>query len=182
MKFDYAQLIGRVSARGKHRFFIFMGITGIALILLSEITPNKATEYTLSKSYEDEYRKNTEQRLTQLLKDIEGAGNVKVMLTVECSGENIYAQQNHISEDIKNDSTHTNAHTSSQVKKENEIVVISGQDGDEALVEKTMVPEIKGVAVVCSGADDISVVSAVTNTVSVVLGIPTNRIYVTKMR
>ncbi len=182
MKFDYTQFISKVSAKGKYRFFVFLGIAGILLILLSELSPEKTTDVITEHSTEDEYRKNTEIQITQLLKEIEGAGDVKVMLTVESGRESIYAQQNHISEDIKKDDTQANVHTSSQIKKENEIVVISGKNGDEALVEKIMVPEIKGVAVVCTGGDDISVVSEVTKTVSVVLGIPTNRIYVTKMR
>ena len=51
-----------------------------------------------------------------------------------------------------------------------------------ALIEKTMQPVISGVAVACTGADDVSVVSAVTNSVSVVLDVPTHKIYVAKIK
>ena len=41
--------------------------------------------------------------------------------------------------------------------------------------------ELKGVAVVCEGGDDITVIKRITDLVSVVLGLSTNRICVTKM-
>lgn len=53
--------------------------------------------------------------------------------------------------------------------------------GRQALVETAREPEIKGVAIVCEGGDDVAVIKRITDVVSVVLGIPTNRICVTKM-
>ena len=49
------------------------------------------------------------------------------------------------------------------------------------LLEQAYEPEVRGVAVVCEGGDDILVIGRITELVSVVLGIPTNRICVTKM-
>ena len=64
---------------------------------------------------------------------------------------------------------------------ENEIVMVEENDEKHALIEKTLEPVVKGVVVVCSGADDIKVVSDITNAVSVALNVTTNRICVIKM-
>ena len=65
---------------------------------------------------------------------------------------------------------------------ENEIVLIDDGSQKKALVEKIVEPIIKGVVVVSPGADDISVVSDITNAVGVALNITSNRICVIKMK
>ena len=86
------------------------------------------------------------------------------------------------SEDVQKQNRDNHSQETSQSEFENEIVIISQSGANTALVEKTVQPIVQGVAVVCSGADDVKVVSNVTNTVSVVLGVATHKIFVTKMR
>ena len=63
---------------------------------------------------------------------------------------------------------------------QNEHILFDSGVGKQALVEEQLVPDIKGVAVVCSGGDDIAVIERITELVSVVLDLPSNRICVTK--
>ncbi len=84
--------------------------------------------------------------------------------------------------DYQNDKNENRNQESSKNTFENQVVIVNNSGNNAALVEKVLQPTIQGVAVVCSGADDISVVSAVTNSVSVVLNVPTHKICVTKMR
>ena len=51
----------------------------------------------------------------------------------------------------------------------------------QAPVETRLEPEVKGVAVLCEGGDDILVIKRITDLVATVLDIPTNRICVAKM-
>ena len=76
--------------------------------------------------------------------------------------------------------TQTDEASSSESYK-SEHVIISASGGDAPLVETVLSPEIKGVAVVCEGGDDISVTKRIVDLTSVVLGLSTNRICVTKM-
>ena len=62
-----------------------------------------------------------------------------------------------------------------------EHIIVDAADGKQPLVETHIEPEVKGVAVVCEGGDDITVIKRITDLVSVVLGLSTNRICVTKM-
>ena len=182
MKLDYTKLLSKLSEKGRYSFFAAVGIVGILLIMISELEFPTAEPVNDCAVGTETYCRNLEKQVTELLKEIDGVGQAKVMITLESGQENIYVQQQRSSEDMQSDNSDKDGYSTRQSTFENEIVVISGQNGDEALVEKTITPSVQGVAVVCSGADDISVVGAVTNTVSVVFGIPTNRIYVTKMR
>ena len=42
----------------------------------------------------DDYETELENRLTELIESIDGAGKTKVMLTVDCGDENVYATDN----------------------------------------------------------------------------------------
>lgn len=182
MKIDYTKLLEKISAKGKYNVFVAIGVVGILLIMFSDFNfspdaAEKKTEISLK-----EYRQELEKEITGLLMEIDGVGDVKVMVTLETGLENIYVQQQRTTSDTQTNQENEAVKQSEQSTFENEVVIVSGQNGDEPLIEKIIQPAVQGVAVVCSGADDITVVSAVTNSVAVVLNIPTNRICVTKMR
>ena len=122
------------------------------------------------------YEQLLEQRLEQLLSCVEGAGEVAVMVTLENGTQAVYAQAIQQSSDIaaaQNDGS--SEHTSYTA----EYVLVETGSGEEALTETTLQPTVKGVAVVCTGARELHVVSRITELVSTVLGIPSNRICVT---
>ncbi len=183
MKIDVMKIIEKISQKGKQNIFIVIGIVGIFLILISEMdfSSNKGNKSTEHYSI-NEYKVQTEKEITSLLKEINGVGNVKVMITLESGEENIYAQKEKNVNDYKNDKNQDRNQEVSKNTFENEVVIVNNSGNNSALVEKVLQPTIQGVAVVCSGADDVSVVSAVTNSVSVVLNVPTHKICVTKMR
>lgn len=182
MNSKYSDLFEKYISKSKYSLFVFLGIAGIVFLTAGKADVSAKTEYTCCTAELKEYKQQTEQEITQLLKEIDGVGDVKVMISFEAGSENIYAQQKKSATDIQSDSNSSQTRQAEQNNTENEYVIISQKGEDTALVEKTLQPVVQGVAVVCSGAEDISVVSAVTNSVAVVLNIPTNRIYVTKMR
>ncbi len=183
MKLDYMKIIEKISQKGKQNVVVLIGILGIFLILVSEMNFSSGNEKKVSQNNSlQEYKIQTEKEITSLLKEINGVGNVKVMITLESGQENIYAQQEKNINDYQNDKNENRNQESSKNTFENQVVIVNNSGNNSALVEKVLQPTIQGVAVVCSGADDISVVSAVTNSVSVVLNVPTHKICVTKMR
>ena len=182
MKLDYGKILEYISAKDKHKLFLVLGIIGIILISVSDVNFN--SEKTVDKDNLSlyEYKTRTEKEITELLQEIKGVGSVKVMIMLESGEENIYAQQEKSATDTSKTQNGEDINVKEQNTYENEFVLISEQNDNQPIIEKTMQPVVQGVAVVCSGADDITVVTAVTNTVSVVLNVSTNRIYVTKMR
>jgi len=90
-----------------------------------------------------------------------------VAVTLEASAERVYA----LDEKKEGESG----------SREVEHILMDTEGGQDALVEMTWEPVIRGIAVVCQGADDITVNAQITEAVSVLTGVSTNRISIAKM-
>ncbi|NCC06882.1 MAG: stage III sporulation protein AG [Clostridia bacterium] len=158
----------------KNTLFI-IGLAGILLIFMSDFfaSDKKAVKSESDTVSSEEYTNQLEAKLITLIESVDGAGKAKVMITLESESESIYAKN-------ETHETQTDEASSSESYK-SEHVIISASGGDAPLVETVLSPEIKGVAVVCEGGDDISVTKRIVDLTSVVLGLSTNRICVTKM-
>lgn len=171
MKERFAQIKEKLKADKKLAIILFAGFIGIVLLVLSEIIPQNENYISKEELECDEttfevYEKNLENRLEGLLESINGAGKVKVMVTIESGDERIYATEN----------------TKSERSEEKSYVIIDSQGDDSGLLIKVSQPIVRGVAVVCQGADQPIVREEITNTVVSVLGISTNRVNIAKMR
>ena len=113
------------------------------------------------------YARQLEQTLTELIGSIQGAGKTRVAVTLDASAETVYAL----------DETDGGENGQRQL----EHILVDTRDGQDALVEMTWEPVIRGIAVVCEGADDITVNAQITQAVSVLTGVSTNRISIAKM-
>ncbi len=157
----------------KHRVTIMAacGFLGMGCILLSELPTNSDPEKTeqsaavLAEATED-YAALLERRLTEMLCKMEGVGEISVMVTVQGSKEQIFA------EEVKES---TGEHNTQREHKP----IITQQSGDEAaLITKTRYPEIQGVAILCSGGSNAVIREQICDAVSTILGIPVSHIYV----
>lgn len=143
-------------------------------LLLSEFTTGETETPEESYVSSEEYIKSTEKNLEKLLSDIEGAGDVKVMLTVDTCYENVYAK----SYDTKGQKDENG--TENELSEEY-IIVKKGSNNEECLVIKVYEPTVKGVAVISEGADSIRVKTAITDTVCALFNISTAQVSVEKM-
>ena len=177
------KIFERLRAQGKEkqrgRVLFLLGIGGMLLIFLSELPAFETQADDLPQTDLDSYVQRLEARLAETVGAVQGVGKAKIMLTLEGDGETVYAAEEKTSH--SETSAQESANSSQQSSYENEFVIVDGGSGRQALVETALEPEIRGVAIVCEGGDDIAVVKRITELVSVVLGIPTSRICVTKM-
>lgn len=171
----------RVLFAKKNRLLL-IGLAGVCLIVLGDVfwsggkpneTPAQEAESPVQLSANTEQA--LEKRLTGIIESVQGAGQVRVMVTLESAGETVYAT------DEKSDTQASDGTAQRRTSYENEHVFFDAQDGRQPLVEMRLEPEVKGVAVVCEGGDDVTVVRRITELVSVVLKLPSNRVCVTKM-
>ena len=107
--------------------------------------------------------------LTDVLSAMDGVGACEVMITLNETNENVYAQ---------NSSEKTEENKS---EYESEYVIHSGENGDDPVLIKQYFPQVKGVAVVCTGGDDIRVKENIVNSVTALFNISSNRISVSKI-
>ncbi len=146
-------------------------LVGLTLSEFTSQEPKTKAENTLCA---EDYIKSTEKNLEKLLSDIEGAGDVKVMLTVDTCYENVYAK----SYDTKGEKNEKG--TQNELSEEY-IIVKKGSNNEECLVIKVYEPTVKGVAVIAEGADSIRVKTAITDTVCALFNISTAQVSVEKM-
>ena len=112
-----------------------------------------------------------QEELEEVLSYIQGAGAVKVMLTV-ASGEQTVYQKNE-------DSTISDTSTSIQT----EVVTVTDAERNEVgLIQQINPPRYLGAIILCQGADDPAVKLAISNAVSKITGLGTDRIAVLKMK
>lgn len=161
---------------------MWLGIAGMLLILLSSFQKGggqRSKTVQPSVSYET----LLEQRLGEVVGSISGVGKAKIMVTLEKSAEKVYAKE------IKDNTDKTEDYSGEQLqavqqKVNNEVkyILVEGSSGKkEALVTAELEPAIKGVVIVCEGADSPKVVNNVLEAVTTALDIPSSRVCVTKL-
>ena len=171
---DLKDKIKALSDNKKRVLLIVICVISLLFLIVSESNENEGTSQQTIKTQtsHDEYIKTTEKELESILSQVEGAGKVHVMITLESCYENVYA--NSYSSKSKNNGDGT----SDDVTEE--LVVVKNSDGENGVVIKVYEPVIKGVAVVAQGADNIKVKSAITETVCALFDISSAKVSVTK--
>lgn len=175
LNFSMNKTAQKFGADKKTLIVFFLGIAGVILLVLSELIPSPASSEKKSEQPEltavscSEYEKEVERRLEGILSQINGAGKVSVMVTLESTVESVYAQQ-------EKESGGENKIS------ESEYVIIKTDGGEDGILLKTTQPEIRGVAVVCSGGGSAVVRRDITDTVTAVLGISAARVNITAMK
>lgn len=167
------------------KIIVFIGVFGIILIFLSGFfKPNKAKKSKTLQTSDStqEYVLKLENDLKDLVSNIKGAGNTRVLVTLENSAETVYA-----TEEKKNKEA-TEDKTDGQLSKKREsddcekkYITIKDADGTERALSVTQIqPTIKGVVVVCDGGDNPDVQQKISNAIKTALNITSKRVYVTK--
>lgn len=107
-----------------------------------------------------------EQRLAQAISRIQGAGEATVLLSLDQGVERVLATDT-VEEQGEDSST-----------REQTTVVYSGEEGEDVAVVTQYYPSFRGALVVCPGGEDPQVQLAVTQAVSALTGLGSDRITV----
>ena len=143
----------------RYQLLLVIGAVGIGMIFCSELgekpTEQKETTAdsgeTISLCQEDgEYLAATEQRLEEMIEQIDGAGKCSVMITLKQGSQNIYASEQKIVRDQSRDQLQDNqVRTQEQNSTEQALVVVEDKDGGSfPVIERTIQPQVNGVVVV----------------------------------
>lgn len=174
-----------VQGDGKIKLIVLLGICGIVLILLSEIGP-KADAKQAQPSNEvftnESYAAALEDKIYTLVTSIEGVGKAKVMVTLESGIEYVYAsaekKNTDVTQDFSDDGV-TKLHEKDN--SESSFILVDGGNGKEALVKTQIEPKVKGVVVVCEGAEHPAVQERVIEAVKTALDLSSTQVCITKM-
>jgi stage III sporulation protein AG len=170
------------------------GILGIFLIALSgslkgcSSTQNSAALSSSSSAINtisaESYEKLLEDKLTNIISQINGAGNVRVMVTLEQTTKDVYATEVKTDDQEKGDNTESGSVTKEKSNsREEKYLVIKDENGAEKVVQVTEIqPLVKGVVVVCDGGDDLKVQKDITTAVTTALNITSVHVCVIKAK
>lgn len=124
-----------------------------------------------------------EEKLETLLGQMEGAGQVKVMITESVSRENVVEKDTPYTIQMSQNGSDDENGTKSQQENREETTVYERDDqGNESpYVKKSLAPEIEGVLVLAQGGDNAVVAANITEAVMALFGIEAHKIKVMKM-
>lgn len=166
---DFKNIVKKLKS-GHNSYLIIIILVGVVFMLFpSDNEKTNKTPTTENKEIALNYQKDLEDILSQ----ISGVGDVRVMVTYSSSFEKSVAYEKNSNKNEKKDGDNTVINeTSSQTN----VVLSSG----EPFVVKEIYPEIQGVVVVADGADDILVKQNITNAVTTALSIAPHKVCVVK--
>lgn len=152
----------------KYRYVLLILLLGVGLMLL----PGEE-EQEAETVYQEEIQKKPDlsNQLEQLLSQLKGAGEVKVLLTCAEGQQTIYQSDVHtVSED---------GHLTEEAQT---VLLNDAQRGDQGLVRQTIPEKYLGAVILCQGAEVPAVRLAIVEAVSNITGLGTNKISVLKMK
>ena len=162
----------------KNKFVLLLIVIGVVLLLLpssgskSESTNEKQQEETMSDT---EYAVSMEKKLEELLSMVDGAGQVRVMLTLQSGCRTEYHSDVQTTTDKSDDKE--------QTSEERKTVILSeGSAYDKAAVSAVEYPQFQGALVLCEGADRSAVKLNLIHAVSALTGLSSSQITVAKMK
>ena len=131
---------------------------------------------------DDEYARQLEQRLKDILSQMEGVGQVRVMITLKSSPELVVEKEQPYlrSSTTESDSQGGNRVVSQTEMEENTVYKTNG-NASEPYVIKTLPPQIEGVVVVAQGAGTGTVDRTIVEMVQALFNVEAHKVKVVKM-
>lgn len=153
----------------KYKYVLLVILAGILLLLLPSFgekkqtaAPKETQELQLSAEFD---LGAMEQKLSEALSEIDGAGKTRVILTLKGGTRQILAKDESFSEQENSSTT---------------VVVSKGSGFQDAVVLQQVYPQYQGALVICPGGGNAAVKLKITEAVSAVTGLGAARISVCK--
>ena len=152
----------------KYKYVVLVLLIGLVLMLL----PGKTEQKSQVEKAEIELQPVCiQQQLEQLLSQVQGAGDVKVLLCEKSGSETVYQTDEDLS--VSENSTTTKIDT---------VTVTNGQRVQSGLIRQVNPATYSGALILCQGAEDLGVKLAITEAVSKLTGLGADKIAVLKMK
>ena len=151
----------------KYRYVLLVLAVGLGLMLLPTGKTEAAREDAPAEESPETDQESLDSRLMQLLSQISGVGDVRVLLSIAEGEETLYQTDSQTSQD----------------QSRIETVLVTGADRtQDGLIKQVKPPVYRGAVVVCKGGDKASVRLAVVEAVSSLTGLGADQISVLKMK
>ena len=168
------------------------GLAGVLLLIIAIPVENReqAGEDQQQKEVQQgsvsdrggDYGKRLERRLEQALKDMEGVGKVKVMITLQDEGELVLEKDwSQSSQEISEEDSGAKRSTKERQSQEETVYSQSSGSTGEPFVKREVTPRVEGVLVVAEGGGDSKIVKNISDAVLALFSVEAHKIKVVKM-
>ena len=151
---------------GKYRYVILVLLIGLVLMLLPTKHEDDSVKYPTNTEAVVN-KQDIKQELVHILSQIDGVGDVQVMLSVATGEETVYQ---------------TDTETTDNTCRVETVIVTDADRNDLGLIQKVNSPIYLGAIIVCKGAGNAAVKLSVVDAVSRVTGLGADQISVLKMK
>ena len=151
---------------GNYRYVLLILLIGICLMLIPDFSSKEQQSKTVTQPQQT--TPSLSQELEAILAQVQGAGKVSVMLTVD-KGEHIRYQTD-------------DTYSSTDSGRQDTVVITDENRAQSGLIQQVNPPTYRGAVVVCQGADSAAVRLAIVEAVSKVTGLDSSRISILKMK
>ena len=187
------ELFSKISVRKlKKDQILILLLTGVLLVVIA--LPSGGTKETTGGERDSDqtempvqdsqtgYTQYLEQKLSDTLSQIEGAGEVTVMVTLKSSAEKVVEKdQTSDQETVTESDSQGGTRTTKQENQEESTVYAQGDGQDQSpYVSKELSPQIEGVVVVAQGGDQAVVKQNITEAVEALFVIESHKIRIMK--
>jgi stage III sporulation protein AG len=143
----------------------------VGLVLMALPTGKKGESKLVTANTQTQQEISANEALAEILCKIDGAGDVRVLLTVASGTETVY----------QTDDSITNSENSNTTKIDT-VTVTDSERNQTGLIKQINPPKYQGAIIVCQGAGSASIRLAIVDAVSKVTGLSSDRISVQKMK
>ena len=154
----------------KYRYAMLILVVGIVLMCLPGGSVSDPREENASTNAA-EPTVSLETRLEDILSQIEGAGKVRVLLTMQTGERYTYQTDDDITKD-----------TNSSASRHNTVIITDPDRAQQGLIRQVDPPLYQGAVIICQGADRASVRLAIVEAVTNATGLGADKVSVLKMK
>lgn len=174
----------------KRSDWLILVLAGILILIIALPTDTKGkkqaeeTKENISKENNtmEASKDEIEQKLEDILEKIDGAGEVKVMITYQDSGTQVVEKDKNTSANSVEESDSTGGVRSTKEQQLQESTVYEEADaGNTPFVSKELLPKVEGILIVASGGDNQKVKQNISEAVLALFQVEAHRIKIVKM-
>jgi stage III sporulation protein AG len=182
--FSYQELFKKLQ-RKPSLIWLILGLIALGFFLLltgngqdhsssgnSGVTPSQTED---SSDSAVATRRQLEAELSRTLAAIDGVGRVRVELNIKSGSRKVWERQLNVTKRVSQEQGSANTEESNN----DQLVLAKSQDGrDVPVLKEELAPEIQGVIVVATGANDARIKELLIQTVMTILDLPAHRVMV----
>ena len=175
----------------KNRLVILL-LTGILLLVIVVPLPEETEEDSTAAveagagngtgTDAQDYEGYLEERTAEALRQVEGVGEVEVMITLSSTGQKVVEKdQQNSSQTTEEADSSGGTRTTEDSSSDRTSVYEQGSDGTQTpYVTKELSPEVEGVVVIADGGDNAVVAQDITEAVQALFGVEAHKIKIMK--